>query len=41
MQAAEARTAIGSGLLFHGLQKGAKIGLYSINCRGRVQRYKY
>ena len=34
VQAAEARTAIGSGLLYHGLERGSKIGLYSVNCRG-------
>jgi hypothetical protein len=33
-EAAEARTAIGSGLAHLGLPPGAMVGVYSINCVG-------
>ena len=36
VQAAEQRTAIGSALLEHGLGRGSKVGLCSVNCRGEL-----
>ena len=39
LQAGEARTAIGSGMLQYGITPGSSIGLYSINCRGAFQTH--